>query len=69
MTASTMPRFEPMTVGILLDATVRLYAQHSALMLAITACAYLPFLAGVPDVRRAKSLKSANYSCVPARPD
>jgi hypothetical protein len=45
MTANTMPRFEPMTVGMLLDATVRLYAQNIALMLAITACAYLPFLA------------------------
>lgn len=44
MTAHSIPRFEPMTVGMLLDAAVRLYTHNLALMLGITACAYLPYL-------------------------
>jgi hypothetical protein len=36
-------RFEPMTTGTLLDRACRLYAANFALMLGITAAAYVPF--------------------------
>jgi hypothetical protein len=38
------PRFEPMTVGMILDTTVRLYLQNMALMIGIIAFSYLPYL-------------------------
>lgn len=37
------PRFEPMSVGILLDRAFRLYWDNFCLMLGITAVAYVPF--------------------------
>lgn len=37
------PRFEPMTAGVLLDRAFRLYTGNFALMLGITAAAYVPF--------------------------
>lgn len=42
MTPSDRPRFEAMTTGVLLDRAFRLYAQNFALMLGITAAAYVP---------------------------
>jgi hypothetical protein len=36
-------RFEPMTTGVLLDRAFRLYTANFALMLGITAVAYVPF--------------------------
>ena len=38
-----MPRFEAMTTGALLDRAFRLYANNFALLLGITAVAYVPF--------------------------
>jgi hypothetical protein len=43
MDAATSPRFEPMTTGVLLDRAFRLYTGNFALMLGITAAAYVPF--------------------------
>ena len=37
------PRFEPMTTGTLIDRAFRLYTANFALMLGITAAAYVPF--------------------------
>ncbi len=44
MNAQTTPRFEPMTIGMILDTTVRLYLHNFSLMIGITALAYLPYL-------------------------
>jgi hypothetical protein len=38
------PRFEPMTVGMILDSTIRLYMQNMTLMIGIVAFSYLPYL-------------------------
>jgi len=43
MDTATMPRFEPMTTGALLDRAFRLYANNFSLLLGITAVAYVPF--------------------------
>src|SRR5258705_6108101 len=43
MDTTDMPRFEAMTTGTLLDRAFRLYANNFALMLGITAAAYVPF--------------------------
>lgn len=43
MNPSTLPRFEPMTTGVLLDRAFRLYTGNFALMLGIAAAAYVPF--------------------------
>jgi hypothetical protein len=43
MDASTSPRFEPMTTGVLLDRAFRLYTGNFPLMLGIAATAYVPF--------------------------
>ena len=43
MFEQTAPRFEPMTAGVLLDRAFRLYTGNFALMLGITAAAYVPF--------------------------
>ena len=43
MDFSQTPRFEPMTTGALLDRAFRLYTANFALMLGITAAAYVPF--------------------------
>ena len=43
MDSASMPRFEAMTTGALLDRAVRLYANNFALLLGITAVAYVPF--------------------------
>jgi uncharacterized membrane protein len=43
MDTATMPRFEAMTTGALLDRAFRLYANNFALLLGITAVAYVPF--------------------------
>ncbi|MGH7888822.1 MAG: hypothetical protein ACREPG_13250 [Candidatus Binatia bacterium] len=43
MDTASMPRFEAMTTGALLDRAVRLYANNFALLLGITAVAYVPF--------------------------
>lgn len=43
MDTASMPRFEAMTIGALLDRAVRLYANNFALLLGITAVAYVPF--------------------------
>lgn len=42
MTSTSMPRFEAMTTGALLDRAFRLYANNFALLLGITAVAYVP---------------------------
>ena len=44
MNAQTTSRFEPMTIGMILDTTVRLYLHNFSLMIGITALAYLPYL-------------------------
>jgi hypothetical protein len=43
MDTADTPRFEAMTTGILLDRAFHLYANNFALMLGITAAAYVPF--------------------------
>jgi hypothetical protein len=43
MDTTSMPRFEAMTTGALLDRAVRLYANNFALLIGITAVAYVPF--------------------------
>src|SRR5262245_17322937 len=43
METTSMPRFEALTTGALLDRAVRLYANNFALLLGITAVAYVPF--------------------------
>ncbi len=43
MDSASTPRFEAMTTGALLDRAVRLYANNFALLLGITAVAYVPF--------------------------
>jgi len=43
MVSTSMPRFEAMTTGMLLDRAVRLYANNFSLLLGITAAAYVPF--------------------------
>ncbi len=43
MDSASMPRFEAMTTGVLLDRAFRLYANNFALLLGITAVAYVPF--------------------------
>jgi uncharacterized membrane protein len=43
MDATSSPRFEPMTTGVLLDRAFRLYTGNFALMLGIAAAAYVPF--------------------------
>ena len=43
MSAKDSPRFEPMTTGVLLDRAFRLYTGNFALMLGISAAAYVPF--------------------------
>jgi len=43
MDTASMPRFEAMTTGTLLDRAFRLYANNFALLLGITAIAYVPF--------------------------
>lgn len=43
MDTATMPRFEPMTTGALLDRAFRLYTNNFSLLLGITAVAYVPF--------------------------
>jgi hypothetical protein len=43
MDPSQAPRFEPMTTGTLLDRSFRLYATNFALLLGVTATAYVPF--------------------------
>ena len=43
MDTTSMPRFEAMTTGALLDRAFRLYANNFALLLGITAVAYVPF--------------------------
>jgi len=43
MSAADSPRFEPMTTGVLLDRAFRLYTGNFALMLGISAAAYVPF--------------------------
>lgn len=45
MDSSSMPRFEAMTTGALLDRAFRLYANNFALLLGITAVAYVPLYA------------------------
>jgi hypothetical protein len=42
MASANMPRFEAMTTGALLDRAFRLYANNFALLLGITAVAYVP---------------------------
>ena len=42
MDSAGMPRFEAMTTGALLDRAFRLYANNFALLLGITAVAYVP---------------------------
>jgi len=42
MDSASMPRFEAMTTGALLDRAFRLYANNFALLLGITAVAYVP---------------------------
>lgn len=42
MDSTSMPRFEAMTTGALLDRAFRLYANNFALLLGITAVAYVP---------------------------
>lgn len=44
MQQQVTPRFEPMTIGMILDTTVRLYMQNMALMIGIIALSYLPYL-------------------------
>ncbi len=44
MNAQTTSRFEPMTIGMILDTTVRLYLHNFSLMIGITPRAYLPYL-------------------------
>ena len=43
MDSASMPRFEAMTTGVLLDRAFRLYTSNFSLMLGITAAAYVPF--------------------------
>ena len=43
MDSASMPRFEAMTTGLLLDRAFRLYTSNFSLMLGITAAAYVPF--------------------------
>jgi len=43
MDSASMPRFEAMTTGVLLDRAFRLYTGNFSLMLGITAAAYVPF--------------------------
>jgi len=43
MDTASLPRFEAMTTGALLDRAFRLYANNFALLLGITAVAYVPF--------------------------
>ncbi len=45
MASASMPRFEAMTTGALLDRAFRLYANNFALLLGITAVAYVPLYA------------------------
>jgi len=45
MDSPAMPRFEAMTFGALLDRAFRLYANNFALLLGITAVAYVPLYA------------------------
>ena len=45
MESTAMPRFEAMTTGALLDRAFRLYANNFALLLGITAVAYVPLYA------------------------
>jgi hypothetical protein len=45
MDTPNMPRFEAMTFGALLDRAFRLYANNFALLLGITAVAYVPLYA------------------------
>jgi hypothetical protein len=45
MDSTRMPRFEAMTTGALLDRAFRLYANNFALLLGITAVAYVPLYA------------------------
>ena len=41
---ATLPGLEPMTVGMILDRAVRLYARHAVLFVGIMTVAYVPFL-------------------------
>jgi hypothetical protein len=43
MDPTNVPRFEAMTIGTLLDRAFRLYTGNFALLLGITAAAYVPF--------------------------
>lgn len=45
MDSTSMPRFEAMTIGALLDRAFRLYANNFSLLLGITAVAYVPLYA------------------------
>ena len=45
MDSTSMPRFEAMTTGALLDRAFRLYANNFSLLLGITAVAYVPLYA------------------------
>ena len=48
MREKTALRFEPMTLGMILDTTFRLYSQNVSLILGITALGYVPyFVAGL----------------------
>ena len=44
MMSKSLPRLEPMTIGMILDTTVRLYLQNAGLVIVITTLAFLPNL-------------------------
>src|SRR5438874_1099164 len=65
MDSASMPRFEAMTTGVLLDRAFRLYTGNFSLMLGITAAAYVPFYLimvliegqnATPSLRRSRDL-------------